>query len=133
MAGTGTRGEHAGPLVYVFDPHWVGNCQTLPASLVTGCSCPVTLFASGGNIGKDGQLLRLAYPLPKHVELALDGVETSLGERQLGPQLLGLPPQPPGARTDVGARNQEQTRPEQQPPHDAEPYPFGAVDVAEAA
>jgi hypothetical protein len=92
MAGTETRGEHAESLVYVFDPHWVGNCQTLVASVATGCSGSVTLFASRRHIGEDGQLFRTADPRSKHLKLALDGIETALGDCQLRPQLFGLPP-----------------------------------------
>ena len=133
MAGTETRGEHAESLVYVFDPHWVGNCQTLLASIAAGCSGPVTFPASRGHIGEDGQLFRTAEPLSKHLKLTLDGIETSLGDCQLRPQLFGLPPQPPDTRADIDSRNQEQTHPEQQPPHDAAPYPFGEMDLAAAA
>ena len=133
MAGTETRGEHAESLVYVFDPHWVGNCQTLVASVAAGCSGPVTLPASRGNTREDGQLFWTADPLSKHVKLALDGLEASLGNCQLRPQLFGLPPQPTGTRTDVERRNQDQARPEQQPPHAAAAYPFGGIDLAGAA
>ncbi|HEY8820960.1 MAG TPA: hypothetical protein VIM49_03290, partial [Dermatophilaceae bacterium] len=62
----------------MFDPHWAGNCTTPSSYTVTGCSGTVTLFAGCGHIGKDGQLVRPAGFLPQHLQLALDGIETSL-------------------------------------------------------
>lgn len=119
--------------VYVFGYRWVGNRPTRPAGPSTGGPGALTLLARRGRVGKDGQLFRLADLLSESLDLTLDVTDTSLGDDQLGPELLGLPPQAPGARSEVGTRNEKETRPDQQPPHEAGPYPLDDVGAADAA
>jgi hypothetical protein len=99
------------------------------SGLANGGSGEVTPPPGLDGTEEDGKLRGGADPLPKQLQLALHLIETTLGSRQLGTQLLGLAPQRPGPSAEVEASHQDQTHPDQQPPpHEAGPYPFAGVD-----
>jgi len=81
--------------------------MTLLARVATGISGMVTLLACCGRRGEHGQLFGGADPLAQQLQLALHIVETTLGSRELGAELLGLAPQPPSPHAEVDAREHD--------------------------